>query len=601
MSKIWNKNLILISISFLWSNFNMAVEVNPYRKLTDSGEYYIANFYNLDPFVKDSLIRSNIINAKLNLPLEDYCRVITEYNQKTWLQYLNRNHQSLFEDHSMVISVLEKKPEVLIPYILSLSSLYLGWNKVTESYTLAQFAINKSLEQKEYFLLAKSYLQAGKSCSLKGDKLDAFRFLLKSKEICNQYNFNSLESEIWHVIGEYYHQLNSHLNSYEAFCSAEECIKKIEPVDTSILYLIYISKLEVMHSIDPSKFNEQEVYKILNWARTNNDKILEDKTAATLRHIYIETSNLEKIRLYYEVIAPQELKQLKTTNSFMYNKVMSYIAEAKNEIDSAEYFNLVAEKFLEDKSQSYYAFNFYFRLGEFYQRTNNIQKSILAFEKAYQKSLGLDLLSNVVEITKELSEEYKNIGDYKKSLKYLSLHTQNKDSLNSITNSEQLFILKLSNEERLRQIELENNARNEERRFNIQYLGILLILTAIFIVIILMGSYKWPEWTIRLVGFIAFIMLFEFIILILDQKIHHITHGEPWKILCIKIGIISIILPFHHWIEYKVINYLICHKMLKFKRPSFYGFLETFKNWFTLTQKEEKSIPKDISDNLHKV
>ncbi|MGB3130224.1 MAG: hypothetical protein WBB26_01010, partial [Saprospiraceae bacterium] len=196
----------------------MAVEVNPYRKLTDSGEYYIANFYNLDPFVKDSLIRSNIINAKLNLPLEDYCRVITEYNQKTWLQYLNRNHQSLFEDHSMVISVLEKKPEVLIPYILSLSSLYLGWNKVTESYTLAQFAINKSLEQKEYFLLAKSYLQAGKSCSLKGDKLDAFRFLLKSKEICNQYNFNSLESEIWHVIGEYYHQLNSHLNSYEAFC-----------------------------------------------------------------------------------------------------------------------------------------------------------------------------------------------------------------------------------------------------------------------------------------------------------------------------------------------------------------------------------------------
>ena len=300
----------------------MAVEVNPYRKLTDSGEYYIANFYNLDPFVKDSLIRSNIINAKLNLPLEDYCRVITEYNQKTWLQYLNRNHQSLFEDHSMVISVLEKKPEVLIPYILSLSSLYLGWNKVTESYTLAQFAINKSLEQKEYFLLAKSYLQAGKSCSLKGDKLDAFRFLLKSKEICNQYNFNSLESEIWHVIGEYYHQLNSHLNSYEAFCSAEECIKKIEPVDTSILYLIYISKLEVMHSIDPSKFNEQEVYKILNWARTNNDKILEDKTAATLRHIYIETSNLKKIRLYYEVIAPQELNQLKTTNSFMYNKIV---------------------------------------------------------------------------------------------------------------------------------------------------------------------------------------------------------------------------------------------------------------------------------------
>ena len=50
-----------------------------------------------------------------------------------------------------------------------------------------------------------------------------------------------------------------------------------------------------------------------------------------------------------------------------------------------------------------------------------------------------------------------------------------------------------------------------------------------------------------------------------------------------------------------MMNFLIKNEDNKFKRPSFYGFLETFTNWFTLTQKEEKSIPKDISDNLHKV
>ncbi len=595
------KKLYVYLICLLWISSTSAIEIQTHKTLTDTGEYHIMNFHNLSRVEKDSLLKSNIINAKLNLPLSDYCQIIIEYDQKTWLQFLNNKHQTLFDDHSMIISLLENNPKVLIPYIIALSSLYLSWNKVSEAYTLAQFAINKSLEQKQYLLLAKSYLQAGKTCSLKGDKLDAFRFLLKSKEICNRYNFSVLESEIWHVIGEYYQQLNSNHNSYEAFCNAEECIKKIHPIDTSILYLIYISKLEVMIGIDPSKFNEQEVFKILDWARTNNDKKLEDKTAATLRYIYIEKSDLEKIRMYYEVIAPHELRQLKTTNSFMYNKVMSYIAEAKGEIDSAEYFNLVAEEFLVDKSQSYYTFNFYLRLGEFYQRTDNIQKSIMAFEKAYQKSFGLDLLSNVVEVTKELSEQYKTIGDYKKSLKYLNIHMQNKDSLQSITNSEQLFVLKLSNEERLRQIEIENGAREDERRFNIQYIGILLVLTAIFISIMLMGSLKWPEWTIRLVGFFAFIMLFEFIILILDQKIHHFTHGEPWKILCIKIGIISFILPFHHWIEYKVINYLICHKMLKFKRPSFYGFFESFKSWFTMHQNSENPQVPETSDKLNKV
>ena len=93
------------------------------------------------------------------------------------------------------------------------------------------------------------------------------------------------------------------------------------------------------------------------------------------------------------------------------------------------------------------------------------------------------------------------------------------------------------------------------------------ILTA-FVILIMLGSMKVPEWIIRMLGFFSFIFLFEFIVLLADQEIHEITHGEPWKILLIKIFLIAILLPLHHAIEKKVITYLLNHKLLNISQSS---------------------------------
>jgi hypothetical protein len=81
-----------------------------------------------------------------------------------------------------------------------------------------------------------------------------------------------------------------------------------------------------------------------------------------------------------------------------------------------------------------------------------------------------------------------------------------------------------------------------------------------------MGIFKVSESTIKVLGFFAFIMFFEFIILIADNKIHHYTHGEPWKVLAIKIVLIALLLPFHHWLEKKTIKYLTSHNRLTMAR-----------------------------------
>ena len=56
--------------------------------------------------------------------------------------------------------------------------------------------------------------------------------------------------------------------------------------------------------------------------------------------------------------------------------------------------------------------------------------------------------------------------------------------------------------------------------------------------------------------------------MIADHKIYAITANEPWKIILIKIALIGFLLPFHHWIEKKVTQYLINNNILKMSRFS---------------------------------
>jgi hypothetical protein len=72
-----------------------------------------------------------------------------------------------------------------------------------------------------------------------------------------------------------------------------------------------------------------------------------------------------------------------------------------------------------------------------------------------------------------------------------------------------------------------------------------------------MGFIRVSTTVIRILGFFSFILLFEFIVLIADNYIHAVTHGEPWKVLTIKIGLAAILVPLHHLLEKKAIKYLM--------------------------------------------
>jgi ABC-type nitrate/sulfonate/bicarbonate transport system substrate-binding protein len=83
----------------------------------------------------------------------------------------------------------------------------------------------------------------------------------------------------------------------------------------------------------------------------------------------------------------------------------------------------------------------------------------------------------------------------------------------------------------------------------------------------MMGWLAVPPSVIRTLGFLSFIFLFEFIILLADKQIQGWTNEEPWKILLIKIALAAVLVPLHHWLEHKVIVYLSDRKRFKAEHP----------------------------------
>ncbi len=117
------------------------------------------------------------------------------------------------------------------------------------------------------------------------------------------------------------------------------------------------------------------------------------------------------------------------------------------------------------------------------------------------------------------------------------------------------------------EIENENQRQKAETRanHNIQYMGITAGIASVFILLMLLGVFSSSTTIIRGLSFFAFIFFFEFLILLFDTSIHKLTHGEPWKILSIKIVLIAILLPLHHYVEHKVVHHLL--KQKKFTLP----------------------------------
>jgi tetratricopeptide (TPR) repeat protein len=234
--------------------------------------------------------------------------------------------------------------------------------------------------------------------------------------------------------------------------------------------------------------------------------------------------------------------------------------------DSAAWYFNNTQPLLASMGETAAKAQFYDKAGQFYWKKGDIAGAIAYYQKERLLGLAIGDIRVLRDCGLDLDSLFVLKGDFRSAYQYHLEYVHYGDSLRSLARATDLLKLEVDNDNRRRERQAREEEQDRERRHNVQYMGFTVGLVVLFISLVMMGWLAVPASVIRGLGFLSFIFLFEFIILLTDKQIAELTHDEPWKVLLIKIALAAVLLPLHHWTEHKVIHFLSTRKRFKGER-----------------------------------
>ena len=266
----------------------------------------------------------------------------------------------------------------------------------------------------------------------------------------------------------------------------------------------------------------------------------------SLLNQFLRMDQPQKALDYLNSSSGQTLKKYLSNFGFtgVIEQAYAVIYTELSKYDSARYYFTAASPYFEKSTSEGNKIGFYGQLADFYKKTGDNSKAIEYFLKA--KALGdkNGWLEYVEKTAKHLDTMYSRTGNYQLASFYNGVYHQYKDSVEKLNKEKELAQIEATDEQyRQKKIE-EELAEKKRRKNNIQYMAITIGIVALFVMLVVLGMFKVSANTIRLIGFFAFIMFFEFVFLIFKKNIYGFTHGEPWKDLAFMIALAAILVPF---------------------------------------------------------
>ncbi len=495
---------------------------------------------------------------------------------KAYSNYIENNDLGFYKKKAIEYAVAAKKlsAEYHIPEWTWQCNLNLSKARMLDyDYEKALVAAYNSLtiagDLQDESKKAHSFLMIGKSLEGNNEKIDAFKNYLLATKIAREIDNNKLLGQCYSYLSEFYIKVKSVQKAVEYKLLEEEIIAGINPVDSLGLMWIKYDLQVINLNSDVTRYAGSVIRQILNYANRNQSVKLKDYTLSLNRSILIELNRIDLLKQFYTNDYPEEFERLKQKSPSFYYRLKAYFSEVEGNTDLAEQYFTKAGELLSSNANKILRSHFHLRYGEFYKRSGQTQKAIGQLTQAYQLSEEAGYLAYILETSLLLEGLYEEMRNFEKAYWYATNSKQLTDSINQITEKDKLLMLELDHEAHQRALAEEREYQKTLRRHNLQYTAIVIIIVIIFIMLMMLGSFKVPSWLIRALGFVSFIFLFEFIILLADFKIHHLTHGEPWKMMAIKVVLIGFLLPFHHWIEHKVVHFLVNNQLIRFSGSIF--------------------------------
>jgi len=490
--------------------------------------------------------------------------------------YWNKSLQ--YAEDAIKISKLINNTELKWRSYSNLAKVFLSGYKFDKALGSSFQALSLADAMEDETLKAESYLLIGQSLEGNNQKIESFRNYLNATALAEKIQAPDLLKKCYSFLSGFYN-INKMFDKAIVYKIKQmDLILNTLPVDSVELMWTQYDLQAISVNSNNNSLNSKNMQAVLDFAiRTNHNRLKNYEIALYRTHL-IEADKIGELYKLYINQYPVEFALLSTENPALYFRLKAYFSEADNKPDSAFYYLTRAEELIHADPNIILRSNFHQRFGQFLVRQGKTKEAIKKYSEAYDLAHKASYFEYMISASKNLETLYASSGDYRNAYIYSTYNKALSDSINILTKNDQLLMLEIDHETRQRELAAEQEHNETHRRHNIQYTAITIVTLAMFILLMMLGSLKVPAWTIKMLGFFSFILLFEFIIMIADHKIYEITDNEPWKILLIKIGLIAFLLPFHHWIEKKVIHFLIEKKLLKMPQISFQSILGKNKN-----------------------
>lgn len=534
----------------------------------------LADFYiewEANAIVADSLLSQGIELAE------------TSYNN-TLLLNAYANYLIVIDDYTF-----SKKAQQIIDKLINLApqinEIHDSWKckfSLAKGYQLtfqndkakdyAYQALTSAIQIKDNATIIETHLVLGDIQQKMNNNVEAIRNYLDALTIAESEENVQLRMDCYRRLSNFYNLIKAYDKSIQ-YKLKEIQLAETEDSPDSIRIMTLKFDLEVI-AFNNRTVNEKQLYKILEFANKHHVEKLQKFGFVAFRNHLIKQNDLAQLYNLFNHEFPEELQRIKKQDTTVYYRLSALFNEYQGDIDSAVIYYGWAASRINTSNDKMRKSSFYLRYGDFYQRNNFKQEAIAQYRSAYMLAASLPYYEFMLEASDKLEKIYFALNDFENAYRYSDINNNISDSLSNMLKKEELQLLEIENEEGLREQRALKAEEETKRRNNIQYTAITILIATAFLLLLILGGFNVHPSLIRMVGFICFIFFFEFLILLFDTWIHHLTHGEPWKILAIKILLMAGLVPLHHMIEKRVTHYLISNnfnwkqnRWFNFKKP----------------------------------
>jgi tetratricopeptide (TPR) repeat protein len=443
---------------------------------------------------------------------------------------------------------------VTLSYI-RIAGLYRRRGQPDNAYSNANIAFTSSLNIDDDSIKILATIELGEAYQFKGESLLAFKTYTKAFDMAVDQNNIYLQSQVYHSFFELYRSLGNKPAAKENLLES--------------------------HKLNKKNGNNEG----LIWDNNDLARLTDEPDYIKRALIMAESLNLEKYIIdgkglmwgYYTYIVGNtdstldyvkrnpDLKQSwMNTGMPIYYRNMGSIYQYGGKYDSAVYYLQLAQPAFEKEYNERSRLSLYSDIASCYTKLNKPQQAISYYERALALKGPIRTPGQAAQYSFSLSSLYAQLQDYKKAFDYSQKGVVLEDSMQTVSTNKDIASIEVNNERKRHEKELEVAAQHQLTRRNLQYMAITIFITGIFFILIVIGMFPISKITVKLLGYFAFISLFEFLVLLIEPLLHRLTDGEPLKIWLIKIVLIALLVPFQHYLEHGLIRFLHSRKKRKF-------------------------------------